>query len=289
MKFGDSWQLLTGLRWDRFDTDYEASRFAGTPTRFSGAGANTTEAFEQSNKEFSYRAALVYKPVESGTFYLATGSSFNPSSESLTFITSGRGLGLGNQLLDPEKNRSYEFGSKWELPEQRININGSVFRISKSNARIPDPAQPGFNQLAGEQQVDGVAVDMAAYVTDTIRMQAGYTYLDGKQLESDRPMIDTPEHSFSTWLTYAPNDQLQLGAGARYVSDRLATNAPPVLKQIPGYWNFDAMGSYQLTEDLLLKLNLTNVTDREYFSQIHPWHVVPAPGFTAVFAVNLVY
>ena len=83
--------------------------------------------------------------------------------------------------------------------------------------------------------------------------------------------------------------KLQIGGGARYISERLATNTPLAEKTIDGYWAFDAMGSYQVNDRFLLKVNLTNITDKDYFSQIHPWHVVPGPSFTAVFAANMLF
>ncbi len=288
LKYGTHWQLVTGIRWDKFDTDYTATRFAGTPTRFTGAGSNSNESIQQLDKEYSYRAALVFKPMETGSVYLAWGSSFNPSSEGLSFIATGRGLGTSNRDLDPEHNRSLELGSKWELFDDKLDINGAVFRITKSNARIPDPAHPGFNMLAGEQRVDGFSLEVSGYLTDALELRGGYTYLDGKVIDSNRQMVDTPENSFSSWATYHLSDRLQFGGGARYISERLATNSAPI-KQIPGYWGFDAMGSYQWSEQILLKLNMTNLTDKEYFSQLHPWHVVPAPGFTTMFAINLFY
>ena len=49
------------------------------------------------------------------------------------------------------------------------------------------------------------------------------------------------------------------------------------------------MARYAVSDSLTLKLNLTNLTDEYYFDQLHPWHVVPGPGLTAVFAVNVVY
>ena len=288
IKFTESWQLVAGLRWDRFDFDYNATRFAGTPTRFMGAGTNSTEAFQQVNKEFSYRAALVYKPVEAGSIYMSLGSSFNPSAEGLSFLTTGRGLGLGNQNLDPEKNRSYELGTKWELFEKNVTVNGAVFRTTKTNARLPDPNNPGFNILAAELQVDGVSVEVTSNITDNLALMGGYTFLDGEGPCRPPCVLDTPDHSLSTWATYRVTERLQLGAGGRYLSERFAVTAPGE-KRIPGYWAFDAMGSYQWSEQTLLKLNLTNLTNKEYFSQLHPWHLVPAPGFTAMFAINMQY
>ena len=288
IKFSDTWQLVTGIRWDRFETDYEADRFAGTPTRFTGAGEDITESIQQQDTEFSYRMALVYKPVEEGSMYFSWGTSFNPSAEGLSFITSGRGLGTGNAFLDPEQNRSYEVGSKWELLDQSLALNGSIFRISKTNARTPDPDNPGFNILAGKQRVDGFSINLSGRPSDQLEVWAGYTYLDGEVVNSGRPMVDTPEHSLSTWAAYRFTENMQAGGGVRYISSRLATNGTPS-KAVSGYWALDAMGSYQVTDTVLLKLNISNLTDKNYFSQIHPWHIIPAPGFTAVFAANMLF
>ena len=49
------------------------------------------------------------------------------------------------------------------------------------------------------------------------------------------------------------------------------------------------MARYHVSARLALKLNLTNVGDEHYFDQLHPWHVVPGPGFTATFAINYGY
>ena len=56
----------------------------------------------------SVRAGAIYQPTRRESYYVAYGTSFNPSLESLT-LTSGQ------QNLDPEKNRSFELGAKWDL------------------------------------------------------------------------------------------------------------------------------------------------------------------------------
>jgi outer membrane receptor for monomeric catechols len=49
------------------------------------------------------------------------------------------------------------------------------------------------------------------------------------------------------------------------------------------------MGRYRVNDTITFKFNLTNLDDELYFAQLHPWHVVPGPGFTATAAVNVVY
>jgi catecholate siderophore receptor len=289
LKFGDAWQVIAGLRWDRFEADYEATRFAldGTTTG--------TEAIRRVDEELSYRAAVVYKPQRNGSVYLGWGTSFNPSAESLSFITSGRGLGTGNVFLAPEENRSIELGTKWDLLDEALTVNGAVFRITKSNARVPDPNNIGFNMLAGEHRVDGYAVTVVGRIGSRWQLSTGYTYLDAEVVQSapgaapvGSPLPSAPEHSFSAWAAYQVSSRLAVGAGARYLSEQLAQNVPPI-KAVDDYWAFDAMGKYQLSDRVMLKLNLTNLTDEYYLDQLHPFHVVPGPGFTAVLAVNVTY
>jgi catecholate siderophore receptor len=289
LKFNAKWQLMAGLRWDSFDMDYAA-------TRYDDAGVQTgTERILRKDIETSWRAALVYKPVEAGSFYAGIGSSFNPSAEGLSFVNSGRNLTIGDAYLDPEDNRAVEVGTKWELLSARLYLDAALYQITKQNARVPDPANPGFNILAGEQTVDGLSVNVIGRVGQTLTLNAGYSYMDSEQGATTQvtvvpgtALVNTPEHTASLWLAWVPTMHWELGGGARYVDERLATIAQPV-KAVPDYHAFDLLLKYRYSDNLSFKLNVTNLTDEYYFEQLHPFHVVPGPGRSAVFAVNLDY
>jgi catecholate siderophore receptor len=49
---------------------------------------------------------------------------------------------------------------------------------------------------------------------------------------------------------------------------------------------FNAMASYPLNERASLQLNLNNLTNQYYYDQIHPQHIVPGAGFTALAGIN---
>ena len=170
-------------------------------------------------------------------------------------------------------------------------LTGAIFQITKTNARVPDPNNPGFNVLGGKQRVRGISVDMNGMLTDKLYLSSGYTYLDSGVITAapgsiaGAQLANAPEHSLSVWLNYQLTDRLDFGVGARYVSDQLAQNTGTG-KSVSSYALFDAMGRYRLTDTILVKLNLTNLTDEYYFDQLHPWHVVPGPGPTATLAIN---
>ena len=55
-----------------------------------------------------------------------------------------------------------------------------------------------------------------------------------------------------------------------------------LVKQIPSYWVFNAMASHPITERISLQCNLYNLTNRYYYDQLHPGHIVPGPGRSAL-------
>jgi catecholate siderophore receptor len=293
MRISESWQVIVGARWDRFNTQYEAVRYEGPPTPFNDGDVSGAEAFDQVDKVTSYRTALVYKPREELSLYLAASTSFNPSAQSLSFLTSGRGLGVGNALLDPEENRSIEAGLKTELNDGALMLTSALFEITKTNSRVPDPSRPGFNTLGGEQRVRGISLDLNGSLSERLFLSSGYAYLDSEVVKAapgsvtGAALANAPEHSLSLWLNYQATDRFDFGAGARYVSEQLAQNTGAG-KSVPSYTLFDAMGRFRVSDTLTLKLNLTNLTDEYYFEQLHPWHVVPGPGLTATLAANVV-
>ena len=143
IKFSEMFQIVGGLRWDNFRTKYSATRYNATTGAFTA-----NDRVSHTDKEVSYRAGVIFKPVEQGTIYFSFGNSFNPSAETLTFITSARGaFPIANAFLEPEKNQSYELGTKWDLMNGRLAANAALFRTVKENARVPNPTTPGFNTL----------------------------------------------------------------------------------------------------------------------------------------------
>jgi catecholate siderophore receptor len=294
LQLSDAWAVTLGLRWDRFDTDYVAERFAGPPTPFNPGTASGREAFAQVDETTSYRAALVYKPVERASVYLAASTAFNPSSQSLSFLTTGRSLGTENTALDPEENRSVELGFKADVAADRLSLSTALFEITKSNARVPDPLNPGFNTLGGEQRIRGVSVDIVGMATERLYLATGYAYLDGEVVRgaagaaTGAKLANAPEHSFSFWANYRVASRFDVGLGARYVSEQLAQSVVNA-RTTPSYRTVDAMARYTMSDSLALKVNVVNLTDEYYFEQLHPWHIVPAPGRTVTFAVNAAY
>jgi catecholate siderophore receptor len=277
IELNEHFQLIGGLRWDYLETDYTSMDEDGEKTDLS-----------RSDDMLSWRAALVYKPVEQGSIYFSYGTSFNPSTE---LLVSSSPNGIINQFdTDPEENRSYEVGTKWDLFEERLSVTAALFRTEKTNARTEDPANEDVFELTGEQVVQGGEIGLAGSITDHWRLFAGYTYLDSEieaSLDPDEVGNDvpnTPKHSFSLWTVYDLPGGFQIGGGAQFVDDRFNNNANQRVG--PSYWLFDAMVGYQINENLNLRVNFYNIADEEYIDRVGGGHFVPGAGRSVTASVT---
>ena len=276
LKFGEHLEATGGVRWDRFSADYSQS-------------IAPVASFSRVDQMTSWRGSLVYKPVPIGSFYVSYGTSFNPSAEMLS-------LSAANANVDPEKNRTYEMGSKWDLFQKRITLTGAIFRDEKTNARTIDPTNPLLNVLAGDQRVDGFELGAAGRVTEKWQVLAGYAFMQGKivssnnPLEVGNPIPNAPKHTANFWTTYDLPKRMQVGAGANAVSLRTGRTTPDAstgqIESVPGYVTFDAMFKMPLTNKINLQLNLYNIADSYYFDTVHPAHIIPGAGRTLLVSTS---
>ncbi len=275
LSLGDHWDLTGGVRWDRFKADY----------REAVAGVDLGRTDEMT----SVRAALVYKPTQAGSLYLTYGTSFNPSAETLS-------LSASTSDLSPEKNRTLEVGTKWDLADGRLAFSGAVYRMEKLNARVPDPNNSALNILGGNQRVEGAELEIAGRLTAQWQIHAGYAYTDSEVTSTTlantqgNPLANAPKHTFTLWTTYAWTEDLTVGGGSDYVSDRAASStlnaATMELPMAPGYLTFSAMAKYRFTPRLTGQINGTNLGNRTYFDLLHPGHVIPGAGRTVTISLN---
>ena len=69
------------------------------------------------------------------------------------------------------------------------------------------------------------------------------------------------------WATYTTPMRLSVGGGVRF-TDAVYVNAANTIKS-PGYQIVDAMATYDLTNQVSLRLNVYNVTNETYIRNIN--------------------
>ena len=265
LQLAPQFELTGGVRWDRFSLDYRTVNAAGQES-----------TLERSDDMVSWRGGAVYKPRPSGSVYLGLGTSLNPSTEGLS-------LSASTVALDPEKSRSVEAGTKWDVLGGRVGFNAAVFNTTKTNARTPgiNPGDPP-TVLQGEHTVSGIETGINGNVTDRWQVFGGYTFMDSEITSSNnaaevgKEFGNTPAQSLSLWTTYRLPRGVDVGGGAQYVGDRFNSNTGT--RTAPAYWVVDAMAAYRVTEQLTLRVNGLNIANERYIDRITGGHFVPGPG-----------
>lgn len=268
VKLGERWELNGGLRWDRFDVDFDSVAVGGALTELGRV-----------DNMVSWRAGIINKPRPNGTIYVAAGTSFNPAAEANNGLT----LNATTADLEPEESRSYELGTKWDFPSNRLSLTSAVFQTEKVNAKTPglNPGDPA-TVLDGEQRIRGFELGVTGNLTERWSTSFSYTFLKSKITKSNNAVevgnefANTPDHSISLWTTYRLPRGLEVGAGAQYVGER--KNSTTTIRVAPPYTVVDAMVSYPLNQLLSFRLNVNNLADERYIDRLSGGHFVPGPS-----------
>ncbi len=271
MKVTKYFELLASLRFDRYATHYVDASAA--------AGQNDLKS---TDNMFSYRFGGVYHPTANSSLYVAYGNSYNPSAELGTLST-------GTVSLAPEKNVSYEAGVKVDVLDSQLSLTGAVFRIDKTNLRVPlDPTVTGaaaIQILDGLARSQGVEFGVAGKLTDKWQITAGYSYIDTRIVQNSDPaqlgrwLPNAPRNNITLWTSYELPHGLTIGGGTTYQSDAFANTQNTAY--VPEFWKFDAMVSYKVDPKSTIQLNIYNITDVLYYAQYYAGHAVPGSGRSA--------
>lgn len=189
LEFGPRWMLSLGARQERNEGStriFALSTTAGTVGDIVGPGTNA----KNDEDLFSWRAGLVFKPVEAVSLYLSHSNSKTPSKASVngacTLSNATTILaGTANCAAAAETAVNSELGAKWDAIDGRLALTAAIFRNERQNYRVadPDPANAsGLQSLDGRARVDGIALGAAGHITRALAVFANYAYLDSEVL-----------------------------------------------------------------------------------------------------------
>ena len=249
VELGSRFQLLGGLRFDRFDLTYHNNRNA--------------DVLDRVDNLVSPRAGIVYKPIVPLSVYGSYSVSYLPSSgdqfSSLTTIT---------EQLKPEKFNGYEVGAKWE-PHARLAVTTALYRLDRTNTRATDPNDPTRIVQTGSQRTNGFELGVTGRVSSAWRVAGGYAYQDAfvaratAAARAGAHVAQVPHHTLSLWNYCQCLRRLGIAVGVLFRSDMFATIDNSVT--LPGYTRVDAAAFYALTNGLRLQANLENAFDSKYW------------------------
>jgi catecholate siderophore receptor len=301
IELNKQWSVNAGVRYDSYRATSEQAAYPAVAAGASPTGVAISAITETNLKNkssfFNYQAGVVYKPTENSSVYASYSTSSNPVGLSNgNGSTEGGTLSAAIQSLDPERSKTYELGTKWDVFDKKALLTAAIFRTQKVNARVT--AADGTTQLAGDYTVDGLELGVAGNLTKNWQVFGGYTYLDSEIVNGGgnaaglatvgNQFANTPQNSYSLWTAYAILPKFTVGGGAFYTSKVYGNNANT--KWVPAYTRIDAMATYVIDKNMTLQLNVQNLTDKVYYNQAYSSHYASiAPGRSAVLALNVKY
>ncbi|MEM1114243.1 MAG: TonB-dependent siderophore receptor [Pseudomonadota bacterium] len=254
ISFNDRWSILLGARY----TDFK------------------DQSGDFSEDDLSFRAGLVFAPVQALSLYLSYSEGFTPS---------GGALGLDDKPLDAETSESWEIGIKWAGLNDSLLVTGTLYSIEQANLPFvanpldedgnPTPPADLRSASSGEVRSNGLEIEVVGKLTDDWRIQAGYAYIDneirsggetvaGAFFPVGNTLPGVAEHSLNLFTFYELplfRGILGLGGGIFYQDDVFISTEN---RGTYDAWTQVDFATYYKLDRWKLQLNLRNAFDEEY-------------------------
>lgn len=253
----DKVKVLAGIRWS-----YQY--IAPTAVTNYYLPALAAPASSKTDKAFSPRVGIVYKPINNTSLF---------ASYSNSFITN-TGTDVNNKPLSPSLVDQFEAGIKNDFLNGNLAINVTAYRIINNNLAQTAPfladgttvnINTNIKELVGQTKSDGVELDIAGHPVKGLDLLAGYSYTNARYSKTStsvgsniagQPLINVPKHTAnaSAFYNFYNGDLrgFKVGASVYYLGNRIAGNANTVgqaqtisrLVNVPGFTTVDASVGY---------------------------------------------
>ncbi|WP_431270712.1 TonB-dependent receptor [Dankookia sp. P2] len=265
-------QLIGGLRFDHFNTDFTNNR--------------TGQGFDVTDNKLSPRIGLVWQAFEPVSFYASFSNTYLPrAGEQLASLT------LANQSLKPEQFTNYEIGAKWDVRPD-FAVTAALYNLDRTNVAVTDPNDITRSILVDGTRTQGFELGGRGRVTDKWSVLGGWA-IQNSEITSDQsatirkgnnvPFVS--HNTVSLWNRYDFLPQFGAGLGVVHQSGYYAATDNAV--RIPAFTRFDAALFWNLTERVALQANFENLFGVKYYPVANSNNnITPGAPFAARFALT---
>lgn len=224
--FAQRWQVLLGLRAERFD--------ARNDDRLGGA------VFTGRSSLVSPRLGLVYAATPQLSWFASWTQSSRPQLGAST---------ADGSLLPPEQGHQLETGLQWGHAKDGLVGTLSVYQLRRRGLATTDVRNPAFSIAGGERGSRGVELDLRGELGRGLSLDLSLEALDAKVLRDSAVPAGTalpgvPRWFASAWLTQRLDERWTLGWGLVAEGRRRAAWPPNELR-LPSYVTHDLSLAYR--------------------------------------------
>ena len=174
-----------------------------TPANFEITPERTFSAVDPS-------VTLSYKPTPDLLAYASYSKGFKSGAFQYFAFTAP----VAGVVVEPERLDAYQAGVKADLFERRLRLNASVFQYKYKDIQVPRIEIPAGGSVptvtlsnAAESTLKGFEIEGAAILSDYLRVEYGYAYLDAT---FDRYVYSATLDFSGNRLPRAPKNTLNL-------------------------------------------------------------------------------
>ncbi len=261
LALGERWQLIGGVRLERFALAYRNHR--------SGESLDRTDVMA------SPRAGLVFRAARPLSLYASYGVAALPSAGD-QFAS----LDATTSALEPETFTNHEVGLKWDATPS-LAVTVAAYRLDRNKTRAPDPADPTRSVQTGSQRSRGIEVAAQGRLVGGWSVAAAYALQDAEitaktsAAEPGAVVPLVPRHALSLWNRVTLSPALALGIGVVHQGSSFAALDNAVT--LPAFTRVDAAAYVGLSTRVDLQLNVENLLDASYHLTSHNNHNI-TPG-----------
>lgn len=243
---------------------------AGSESFLSSANYNRTgsRTSDSDDHGFSGSASLMYKPVDPLTLYVTYADSLQQGD------TAPAGASNAGNILSPYRSKQVEVGSK--LAVGKVLLTAALFQIDRPFAYT---GTNGEYSVAGNQRNRGLELLADGDVTENLHIYGGMSWLDPRLRDTasasteNKQIVGLARYTASLFAAYDLPflSEMDLHGGMHYTGRRSTDNTND--SWTGSYATFDAGARYKtrlFKTDTTFRLDITNLTNRHYWTNIVP-------------------
>jgi outer membrane receptor for ferric coprogen and ferric-rhodotorulic acid len=189
-----------------------------------------------------------------------------------------------NKLLEPDEGKNYEIGVKGEFFNGGLNTSLAYFEVHETNRAEADAlynANPTNSAISYAYKgitakTKGFEAELSGEPAPGWQAQAGYTHKIIRDENGDKVSTWEPQDQVSLFTSYKLKgalDRLTIGGGARWQGKAwqdVYNSGKSRYEEFSqeAYWVVDAMAKYQITDNVSATLNVNNLFDKYYYTNI---------------------
>jgi len=256
------------------------------------ASGGTLTNYSYSDELWNGNAGVSVSPIEELMLYASWGTAKNINGGESDLgsncgygglcITDDTDLGSGR----PESTTNYELGAKWDLFGHRLLLSAAAFQLTKDDVYEIASGSSGYDQEGnintGKHRIRGIELGVVGNITERLSGQIGFSIMDAEVLESYDPasigltLANFADTQATGQIRYQATDALAFGGTVTYKSAMYAgqpdsaasysAEAGRYSYRVPSYVTGDVFVSYKINQNYSARINVTNVTDEDYYT-----------------------